>query len=130
MLFAQLGRRTGMPHYSALFGLGLTGLWLLVYVGGPLLGRFGPFRFDSAELPVVTLYGGYIPVFIQMMRRERDLGYGKRFILPGLSIVGCIFMVVAAVIGHGIDMAWYLLIFFLITALGSWFLHKKREESD
>lgn len=118
-LFGEVDRRTGMPHNSALFGALMTGAWLLFYYGGPLSGWFGPLCFDSSELPIVTLYGGYIPIFLAMMRRERDLGPVKRLVMPALSICGCVFMAGAAVISHGTDVLWYLLVFALATAVGA-----------
>lgn len=117
--FSEIDRHSGMPHNSALFGTLMVGVWLLFYYGGPLCGWFGPLSFDSSELPIVTLYAGYIPIFVMMMRKERDLGAVKRFVLPVLSICGCLFMVTAAVVSHGVDVLWYLLVFVIVTAIGA-----------
>jgi APA family basic amino acid/polyamine antiporter len=53
-----------------------------------------------------------------MMRKERDLHPVKRFVMPALSICGCIFMVAAAIIGHGANVLWYLLVFAVIMVIG------------
>ena len=36
------------------------------------------------------------------IKKEKDLGVFKRFVLPSLAIVACSFMVFAAVYAHGI----------------------------
>jgi APA family basic amino acid/polyamine antiporter len=108
-----------MPGNSAMIGLFISGLWLLYFYGGPLCGWFGPIAFDSSELPIVTLYGCYIPVFFLMMLKEKDLSPVKRFVFPGLSILCCIFMVVAAFIGHGANnVFWYLVVFSVFMLVG------------
>ena len=117
-LFSAVDPTTGMPHNSVFFGALTVAFWMLYFYGGPLSGWFGPISFDSSELPIITLYAGYIPMFIMMMRKERDLHPVKRFVMPALSICGCIFMVAAAIIGHGIHVLWYLLFFAVIMAVG------------
>ena len=71
----------------------------------PVPGRttwFGPFCFDSSELPNITIYAMYIPMFIMWMKKEKDEKAFKRFILPIAAILCCAFMVYAAVYAHGI----------------------------
>jgi len=118
-IFSEVSPNTGIPHNSAFFSLFIIGFWILFYYGGPLCGWFSPFTFDSSELPIVTLYGGYIPIFFMMMKKERDLPPIKRFVFPTLSILCCLFMVVAAIISHGANVLWYLLVFGLFMALGA-----------
>lgn len=117
-LFGAVDSRTGMPHNSVLMGSLLVVLWLFFFYGGTLCQWFGPFCFDSSELPIVTLYGGYIPVFIMMMVREKDLNPVKRFVMPALSMCGSLLMMAAAVVSHGTDVLWYLLVFAVIMAVG------------
>lgn len=117
-LFSQVDPHTGMPHNSAVFCAVMTAVWLLYFYGGPLSGWFGPVSFDSSELPIVTLYAGYIPIFAMMMRRERDLHPVKRYVMPALAILSCLFMVTAAIVSHGFDVVWYLLVFAAVMAIG------------
>jgi APA family basic amino acid/polyamine antiporter len=60
------------------------------------------FNFDSSELPIVTIYALYIPILIAWMKKEKDMGLVKRFILPSAALLSCVFMVFAAVYAHGI----------------------------
>ncbi len=84
---------TNMAGNSALVSLGLSALWLVYFyganVGGPW---FGPFSFDSSELPIITLYGMYVPMFIQFMRKSTDLNPFRRFVMPALALCACAFM--------------------------------------
>jgi APA family basic amino acid/polyamine antiporter len=79
---------------------------------------FGFFCFDSSELPIVTLYAMYIPIFLMFMRNETALSWGKRFALPVLAIVGSAFMIYAAYFSHGSAVFAYLIIFAVVLALG------------
>ena len=102
-MFAQIDPTTNMTSNSAVWGLLVCCIWMVYFYGANLTaGWFGKFNFDSSELPIVTIYGMYIPMFIMWMKKEKDLDIFKRFILPGLSIVACAFMVFAAVYAHGI----------------------------
>lgn len=104
-LFSQVDGATNMTTNSAIWGLFICAAWLLYFYGANLApggGWFGAFNFDSSELPIVTIYALYIPMFIMWMKKEKELGVVKRFILPSLSILACGFMIFAAVYAHGI----------------------------
>ena len=102
--FVQIDDATNMTTNSAIWGLFISALWLVYFYGANLTegGWFGLFNFDSSELPIVTVYAMYIPIFIAWMKNEKDMGTFKRFILPSASIVTCLFMIFAAVYAHGI----------------------------
>lgn len=102
-MFGQLDRASNMATNSSVWGLFVCALWLVYFYGANLTsGWFGLFNFDSSELPIVTIYAMYIPMFIMWMIKEKELGTVKRFVLPALSTVACSFMVFAAVYAHGI----------------------------
>ena len=103
---------------SVMFGAIMVAFWIFFYYGGPLSGWFGPLSFDSSELPIVTLYAGYIPIFVMMMKKEKNLHPVKRYVMPVLAILSCLFIVGAAVASHGVDVLWYLLVFAVIMAIG------------
>lgn len=101
--FVQIDKATNMTTNSSIWGLLVCSAWLIYFYGANLTsGWFGLFNFDSSELPIITIYAMYIPLFIQWMRKEKEMGVLKRFILPAISIVACLFMVFAAVYAHGI----------------------------
>lgn len=125
-VFSQVDKTTNMPTNSAIIGLVLAGFWLLYFYGANLTDPwFGPFAFDTSELPIITLYAGYIPIFIMFMRKEKGIGAMRRFAMPFLAILGCIFMVVAAFLAHGMTVVYYLILFAVIMAIGIFFARKK-----
>ena len=102
-MFGQVDKSTNMVTNSSIWGLFVCGAWLVYFYGANLTsGWFGYFNFDSSELPIVTIYALYIPIFIVWMIKGKDLGFVKRFILPVFAIICCAFMVFAAVYAHGI----------------------------
>lgn len=115
-----IDENTNMPTNSSILGLLLSGAWLLYFYGANLapVSWFGPFSFDSSELPIVTIYAMYIPIFLMMMAKETSLNVFRRFIMPILAVCACIFMVIAAIYAHGQAVVFYLIIFTVIMALG------------
>ena len=102
-MFRQIDESTNMVPNSAVYGLLMCCVWMVYFYGANLTaGWFGPFCFDSSELPNITIYAMYIPMFIMWMKKEKDEKVFKRFILPIAAILCCAFMVYAAVYAHGI----------------------------
>lgn len=102
-MFSQVDKHTNMVTNSSIWGLFVCAAWLVYFYGANLTsGWFGYFNFDSSELPIITIYGMYIPIFIIWMIKEKELGFVKRFLLPILALAACSFMVFAAVYAHGI----------------------------
>ncbi len=124
-MFLGIDKHTNMPANSAIVGLLVCAFWLFYFYGANLAGGwFGPVVFDSSELPIITIYAIYIPIFIMMMRKETNLHPVKRFVMPTLAIASCIFMVIAAIVAHGMGVVWYLAVFALIMLLGAPFFRK------
>ncbi len=141
-MFNQIDESTNMVTNSSIWGLLVCCLWMVYFYGANLSsGWFGLFNFDSSELPIVTIYGMYIPIFIMWMAKEKDLGFFKRFLLPILAILACAFMIFAAVYAHGITpylaakaegkfsfpVLFYLILYVVIMAAGG-FLYKKEKK--
>ena len=140
-MFAQVDPSTNMTTNSAVWGLLVCCLWMVYFYGANLTaGWFGMFNFDSSELPIVTIYAMYIPMFIMWMVKEKDMGKFQRFVLPAISIVACVFMVFAAIYAHGITpyqaakaegkfsfpVLFYLILFAVIMILGVVFKKPKK----
>lgn len=126
--FAQVDNITNMPTNSSIFGLFLCGFWLLYFYGANLTDPwFGPFCFDTSELPIVTLYAAYVPIFINLIMKEKDFTTLNRYIMPTLSILGCVFMVVAAIFAHGWAVFYYLILFAIVMAVGAVFRTNKED---
>ena len=102
-VFKQIDDETKMASNSAIFGLMACAIWFVFFYGANLAPTnwFGIFGFDSSELPIITIYGLYIPIFISFMKTATEFGTFKRYVLPSLAIAGSIFMIFAALYSHG-----------------------------
>lgn len=103
-MFKQIDKNTNMVTNSSVWGIFVCAIWLIYFYGANLTenGWFGYFNFDSSELPIITIYALYIPIFIAWIVREKKLGFVKRFLIPIGAIISCIIMVFAAIYAHGI----------------------------
>lgn len=118
-VFSQVDSRTNMPNNSAVFALLITAAWFLYFYLSNLACTWtGPFVFDSTELPIITIYLMYLPMFTQWMRKEKDQSVMRRFVLPALAFCGSVFMVVASIISHKWACFWYLIVFAVVMAIG------------
>lgn len=127
-VFAHVDKHTNMPANSAVIGLLLCGAWLVFFYCSQLsdfTSKLGMFAFDPTELPIVTVYPFYIPIFLKMMA-SKDLKGFNRFVAPLLAIAGSIFMVIAAIQAHSAMIPGYLIIFAVIMLLGLPFMKKQK----
>ena len=143
--FAQVDPNTNMVTNSSIWGIFICALWLIYFYGANLTaGWFGYFNFDSSELPIITIYAFYIPMFITWMKKEKEMGFAKRFLLPIISIIACLFMIFAAVYAHGVTpflaakeagkfafpVLFYLIVFVVITVIGALLRRSKNVEEN
>ena len=103
-VFSAVDPSTKMATNSSIFGLLFAACWMVHFYGSNLAPHnwFGIFAFDSSELPIVTTYMLYLPIFFMFMKKHKDLGFVKSKLIPGLALVGGTFMVFAAAYSHGI----------------------------
>ena len=130
-LFSQVDKESNLPHNSAAFGLLLCAFWGCYFVMASLLETWGsvkvfagtafesvPFSFDASELPIITIYAMYIPIFINWMRKAKDESALRRYVIPVLAIAGSLFMVYASLVGHKMENFWYLIVFAVVMLIG------------
>ncbi len=120
-LFVSVDEHTNMPHNSCVAGLVVSAVWLVYFYGANLSATpwFGKFGFDSSELPVISTYLLYIPIYIAMMKKEKELNKFKRFVAPAFGIIASCIMVSAAIVSHGINNLYYLVVFAIVMAVGA-----------
>ena len=120
-MFRNIDPTTNMPTNSTVFGIFVSGLWLVYFYGANLTaGWFGPFCFDSSELPIITLYALYIPIYFSLMKRN-DLSAFRGKIMPILATLCSLFMVYATIRAYHIKVLFYLIIFVVILLIGAFF---------
>ncbi len=128
--FKQIDRVTNMPHNSSAFALLTCAVWFVYFILMGLgvfdFGVISKYGFDSSELPIITIYPMYVPILVIMMLKEKDLHPVKRFVLPGLSIVGVGVIVAASIIKHGMANVWYLIVFAVIMGIGAYVYYRKK----
>ena len=144
-VFSVVDPTTNMPTNSAIVGLLLCAAWLFYFFAANLASLFVAnydastanglvkligtlntetntisvnwFGFDSSEIPIVTLYAMYIPIFFKMMK-FKEFSPFKRIVMPIFAIIGSVFMVFAAFYAHRWGVAFYLIVFAVIMLLG------------
>lgn len=131
--FAQIDPQTNMPANSGALTLLFAGAWFFYFYGANLTSPiFGVFSFDSSELPIITIYALYIPIFIMFIVKEGKKNVFKNIVMPSLAIIASLFMVFVAIYAHGISkyqsakelgefsfpVLFYLIVFTVIMAIG------------
>lgn len=118
--FAKINEKAQMATASGWFGIVIALLWYL-YWQFFFIEAKGPsfFNWEPDELPIITLYAAYIPIFVSLMIKGKDLKTFKRFVLPALAIAGCCFMVYCAFASYGVQAWQYLGFFIVVTLIGT-----------
>ncbi|MBO5953769.1 MAG: APC family permease [Oscillospiraceae bacterium] len=137
-ILGKVDEATGMPSSSCVFALLVTAAWLVYFyfanlwsfsAGGETVSLAGkPFAFDSTELPIITIYLMYLPIFFQWIRKEKDQSPMRRFVMPILAMCGSAFMVVACIFSHRMACLWYVILFAVIMLIG-WLLDKPNRKA-
>ncbi len=131
--FSRVDETTGMPTNSAIFALVICTVWLFQWEMGYIRDILPAFiAWENDELPIITIYAAYIPIFAVFMIKSRGENVFNRFIMPMLAIISCIFMVVSAAISYKIEALYYLIVFALIMLAGYVFYGngKKRKNNN
>ena len=137
-MFSKVDENTDMPTNSSVVALLVVAAWLAYFYfanlwsvtlpdGTSVAWTGKPFAFDSSELPVITIYLMYIPIYLCWMIKEKSENALRRFIMPILAICGCTFMVVACVFSHQMSCFWYMVVFAIVMLIG-WLVDAKNRK--
>ena len=127
---AKLHVKWNMPVLSAAIGYAISVVWMLQWEFGLIRGKLPAIiSWENDELPIITLYALYIPIFLSMMIKAKDLHPVKRFVFPAISIAACLFMIFCAFYSYKIQALYYLFIFALIMLIGLMFYRDKKGRS-
>ena len=127
-------KRSNVPLLSTLLGYFLASLWLIYYyfsqTNDLVVNNLYPkgFPFDLSELPIITTYILYIPMYISFLIKNKDLNIFRRILLPILGISAAIIMIIAAIFRHQLATLYYLIFFIIVIAIALLidYLAKKR----
>ncbi len=141
-MFSQIDPQTNMPVNSSALTLLFCGAWFFYFYGANLTNPiFGVFSFDSSELPIITIYALYIPIFIMFIVKEGKKSVFKNIVMPILAVCASLFMIFVAIYAHGIvkfreakvagefafPVLFYLIVFAVIMIIGA-LLYKRKEK--
>ena len=119
--FGHIDEQNNFSIKSAIVGMMTAGFWyawtVMMWMGGP--GMFASVHtcqwlaWEPDEIGIICLYIMYIPMMIGLMVRAKELNVFKRFVLPGLGLVSCLFFAYAIWEGYGAKQCVGFLAFFL-----------------
>lgn len=124
-VFSQVDKATNMPTNSSIFGLLVCIFWMLQWhlgigqiIAGGSANLPAIIAWENDELPIITLYASYIPIFLVFMSKGKGLNFIKRFVIPILAILSCVFMVYSAISAYKIESLYYLIVSTVIMLVG------------
>ena len=143
-LLSNVDPYTNMPMNAGAVSLLFCGVWFFYFYAANLTKPvFGPFSFDSSELPILTIYAMYIPIFFMFIKKEGKKDIFRNTVMPILGIIASLFMMFVAIYAHGIaqykaaaekgefsfPVLFYLIVFAVVMTVG-WFLYRGKSESE
>lgn len=140
--FSKIGKNKNISFLSCIYGYGCILLMLLVwYLAMHNVWIFGHLG-SMDEIICAIIYAIYITMYIFIMKSFKELNVVKRFILPGLAIIGSLFFTICGtglyqLITTGktnslIDFLVFLVLFIILMLPSLFFYHKdgKKESID
>ena len=135
-IVSEVDASTGMPMKSCVLGMMFSAFWYfqtaILFFNGPLVtGVTGNpawlLGWEADEIVIVTQYALYIPIFLNLIFREKEFNFFQRFVLPAVGTLACVFMCYCCVHSYG-SLVWsYLVVFLIFMAVGRIF-YKKPDE--
>jgi len=144
-MFCDIEKNTKMPTNAGVLGLLMCAIWFFYFYASNLTTPvFGVFSFDSSELPIITIYGMYVPIFIMFIIKEGKKDVFRNVVMPILATIASLFMVFVAIYAHGIvpyqnaaakgefafPVLFYLIVFIVIMAIGAVFYKKNGKKGE
>lgn len=135
--FSKLSVNGSTSFWSCVYGYAcsiiILALWALIFNNDWFLARFGALD----ELVCAIIYAMYITMYVCIIRKFKDVGVFKRFVMPIIAIIGSIFFTLcgtglftlittgslSGVINFG-----YFIILFAIFVVPSLFFYRKDAE--
>ena len=146
-VFSQIDPHTNMPTNSGILAVFVCTIWFFYFYAANLTEPvFGLFSFDSSELPIITVYALYLPIFLFYVVKEgrmhaKNGSVLKNIVMPILAVLSSVFMILIAVYAHGIKpylearesgrfafpLLFYLIVFLALMLLGLPFYRTKTD---
>lgn len=92
--FSKLSVNGSTSFWSCVYGYACTtiilALWALIFNNDWFLARFGALD----ELVCAIIYAVYVTMYVCIIRKFKDLGVFKRFVMPIIAIIGALFFTI------------------------------------
>ena len=135
--YGHLDEQSNFPVKSAVIGMMMVGFWyagtVMMWMGGP--GLFGAVHacewlaWEPDEIGIICLYVMYIPMMIGLMVKAKELNFFKRYVLPALGVICCLFFCYAIWNGYGPKQCFGFLIVFAFVMFVGWIYEYKRKKA-
>ena len=131
----EIDKASEMPSNASIVALIVNALWLFYFYMANLTpfanytGKGSIFLFDSTELPLICVYAFYLPVYVMLMVKGKELNVFRRFVMPILSFAGSCLFIYAAIAKHGIKNIGFLIIAAVIMIIGALVYNPKSAKS-
>ncbi len=136
--FSKLSVNGSTSFWSCVYGYGCTliilALWALIFNNAWFGEKFGALD----ELVCAIIYAVYITMYVFIMRKFKDVGVVKRFVMPIIAIIGSIFftlcgtglltLIITGSTTGLVNFAFFLILFAIFVG-PSVFFYKKDAES-
>ncbi len=133
--FGYLDEQTNFPIKAAVVAMCVGGFWyawtVMMWMGGP--GLFGAVHscewlaWEPDEIGIIALYVMYIPMMIGLMIKAKDAGFVRRFLLPILGLLCCVFFAYAIWTGYGPKQCIGFLVFFVVVEIVGFLMNKVKD---
>ena len=134
--YGDVDKQNNFVIKSGIFGMMAGGFW---YAWTAVMWMYGPdfmgglhncqwLAWEPDEISIINLYAMYIPMFIAIMVKCKDFGFFKRYILPGLGTLCCLFMCYCCWVGKGYQQVCGYLIFLAIVLLAGYIVKNSRKK--
>lgn len=123
---SALDEVTHMPSNASIIAIIFNAGWLFYFfmanlspASGNATGFAANFLFDSTELPLICVYAFYLPIYVMLMVKGKDLNAFKRIIMPILAFAGACLFIYAAIAKHGMKNIGFLIVAAVIMLVGA-----------
>lgn len=123
---SALDEVTHMPSNASIIAIIFNAGWLFYFfmanlspASGNVTGFASNFLFDSTELPLICVYAFYLPIYVMLMVKGKDLNVFKRIIMPVLAFAGACLFIYAAIAKHGMKNIGFLVVAAVIMLVGA-----------
>ncbi len=104
---------------GALLSIFWLAVWLFMFYQGLMKGA--SWAMDISELVIIFVYISYIPIYVSIVRKRKDLNKLNRFVMPILAIASALLMLTAAIFSHKFGCITFLFITGAILFIGMLF---------